>query len=459
MLLLDEEAEDLENVIYLTSGSEIRKIFHNSLIISIGKSAVSSDNYIELLSGNITRVFNLLSASLFHFSKLKDMLSVQSNCQNIIDTASSILKVPFFYFDGSYRILAISSDVDFPADEEWKHMKNNRFLSPASAKLMQEAGDMDMLAKARTPVKYKADFFPFTSFVCNIFYKGHFHSRLNRLCTDGNTSLIALEECNIIADALTKLLERDGTQPYESPFSSMLYDLLNGAQLPESLIQDRLSSRPGTAGTICRVICMNVRSSDIQVYHYYADLLIRILSSRNCFVFVYDSHIVLIQHAEAESDFAEYDSSISEFAEKYSISCGVSLPFHVFSTLRGHYLQALYAVEHAAYKSTCFFRDIVLDYSASFIPSDQLRLLISPDILYLKRSEKDYSFPLVETLKTYLECNCSLLTAADRLFVHKNTMLYRLNIIKSIIRADINNAYDRTYLLYSFMLLDKCPDI
>jgi len=66
-----------------------------------------------------------------------------------------------------------------------------------------------------------------------------------------------------------------------------------------------------------------------------------------------------------------------------------------------------------------------------------------------------YSFSLVETLKVYLECNCNLIRTSERLFLHKNTLLYRLNHIRSIIRCDLNDADERLLLMLSFKLLER----
>jgi len=72
----------------------------------------------------------------------------------------------------------------------------------------------------------------------------------------------------------------------------------------------------------------------------------------------------------------------------------------------------------------------------------------------LEEAEGQYSFSLLDTLRTYLECNCNLLRTAERLYVHKNTLLYRLNHIKSILRCDLNDADERLLLMLSFKLLE-----
>jgi DNA-binding PucR family transcriptional regulator len=102
-----------------------------------------------------------------------------------------------------------------------------------------------------------------------------------------------------------------------------------------------------------------------------------------------------------------------------------------------------------------FYRGIMLEQMLSHIPAEETRFLISPDIFRLEEAETRYSFSLVETLQVYLECNCNLNRTAERLYLHKNTLLYRLNHIRSILRCDLQDADARLLLMLSFKLRQR----
>ena len=72
----------------------------------------------------------------------------------------------------------------------------------------------------------------------------------------------------------------------------------------------------------------------------------------------------------------------------------------------------------------------------------------------LLRSSPNQAFPSAVS-DTYLECGCNLIRTAERLFLHKNTLLYRLNHIKGILRCDLSDADDRLLLMLSFKLLER----
>lgn len=450
-------AEDSKDTIYISDNNLPDCHFHNSLIVCTGGKRPKADNYICLEKGSLVSILNKLTRTQSGLNRLNLALMDAESEQEILDIAARMLKVPFFYFDASYRILAITKDFSFNSDAEWRHMINEGFLSPESARLMQEAGDMDLLAIAQTPVVYKADFYPFTSIVCNIEVDGHFYSRLNRLCINGDSSPTALEECRIMTEHLSRLAKRTNREPYAGPLNNMVLDLLSGVQLSDELIHDRLSHMPALQNSLCQVACIGIPETfDAQVYSYYAGLAERTFSNDFVITMLFDKKIVVIFHSSDEEGFDALLDKLKDFVAKRKLKAGISIIFRKFSLLSGHYRQAESALEKCPEGQCVEFKDMLADYVFSFVPEDQLPLLISSDIKHLIDLEGHYSFPLLETLRKYLDCNCSLQDTAAALFIHKNTMLYRLNIIKEIIRADLSDANDRIQLMISFRLLDKC---
>jgi carbohydrate diacid regulator len=61
---------------------------------------------------------------------------------------------------------------------------------------------------------------------------------------------------------------------------------------------------------------------------------------------------------------------------------------------------------------------------------------------------------LVDTLKVFLDCNLCISEAAKKLYLHRNTLTYRLNQIKEITGLDPRNIYDAMHI-HLALLLDK----
>lgn len=59
-----------------------------------------------------------------------------------------------------------------------------------------------------------------------------------------------------------------------------------------------------------------------------------------------------------------------------------------------------------------------------------------------------------ETLKAYLNCNCNAKKAAEKIFVHYKTMLYRIEKIKNTFEIDLENSNSRLLVELGIQLLD-----
>ena len=456
LLLLTEEAADLPNTVYVTDGGAGTLTFRYALIVSAGPCGVAADNLIELEQRDLAQVFNALATAKSKLDGLNAALALCDSDQEIVDRASILMGIPMFYLDESYRILAITKSLDFSGDEEWIHMSEKGYLSPKNARRMKESGDLDMLAPARAPMVYRSNIYPFPSIICNVWINGVFVTRLNVLCVDGNTSPPMIRACELVTAHLTRILERSDRLSDRGPLQTMLADLLHGVQLSEELIEYRLQAVPYLSGSLMQVFFADVRAkNDLQLASYYASLLKRLYPEESFVPLVWQEQLILLAYAPDEAGFNSLIVKLSHFFVSHHLRCGVSNHFRAMGDLRGYYEQAEAALKSAAEEGLSFYRDIMLEQMLAHIPEEQVQFLISPDIARLQEAEGQYSFSLVDTLRAYLECNCNLIRTAEHLFLHKNTLLYRLNHIKSIIRCDLNDADERLLLMLSFKLLER----
>lgn len=66
------------------------------------------------------------------------------------------------------------------------------------------------------------------------------------------------------------------------------------------------------------------------------------------------------------------------------------------------------------------------------------------NILYsLMAYDKKYNTNLIQTLEVYLNKNCNLNQTAETLFIHRNTIKYRLQRIEEITNTSLNDAFTR----------------
>lgn len=455
LLLMSNDAADLPNIIYVTAEAKLPRPFHYALVVSLC-AVEGADNLISLEKGDLPQVFNALAAAKNWLDSLGGALALCSSDQELLDRASLHMGVPMFYLDESYRILAMTKSLDFPGDAEWVHMREKGYLSPENTQKMKDSGDLDLLAPARIPVVYHSDIYPFPSITSNVWLGNVFVSRLTVLCVEGDTSPRVLRACELITAHLRRIAEASDRRAERGPLQGMLVELLHGVRLSDELIADRLRTAPYLQGCLMQVFFADVKArDDRQLAPYYASLLQRLYPDEPFLPLVWQEQLVLLAYARDEGGFDPLTVKLAHFFSQHRLRCGVSNPFRHIRDLRGYCSQAMAALQQEEQTGLIFYRGIMLEQMLSHIPAEETRFLISPDIFRLEEAETRYSFSLVETLQVYLECNCNLNRTAERLYLHKNTLLYRLNHIRSILRCDLQDADARLLLMLSFKLRQR----
>lgn len=61
---------------------------------------------------------------------------------------------------------------------------------------------------------------------------------------------------------------------------------------------------------------------------------------------------------------------------------------------------------------------------------------------------------MFDTLKGYLDNERSVTKTAAELFIHRNTIIYRIKKIQEFLRADLNEPYIRHYIRLSIRVLE-----
>jgi len=94
--------------------------------------------------------------------------------------------------------------------------------------------------------------------------------------------------------------------------------------------------------------------------------------------------------------------------------------------------------------SVYYWNEIGINLVLEYLP-ENIRELIAKTVKVLDDNLK-------ETIKIFFDSNLSVNRAANKLFVHRNTMTYRLDRVQSLTGLDPRNFYDAMYLYLAIML-------
>ena len=131
--------------------------------------------------------------------------------------------------------------------------------------------------------------------------------------------------------------------------------------------------------------------------------------------------------------------------------CGISDSFRDYRDLETHLQQASYAVEQSVRSgrehTLALFSDYLLQYILSectaHIPADTL---YSSALQQLMERDRLRGSDYLHTLDVYLQSECNASKSAELLYIHRSSLMKRLDKIQQILGMDLEDSDVRLYL-------------
>jgi purine catabolism regulator len=142
---------------------------------------------------------------------------------------------------------------------------------------------------------------------------------------------------------------------------------------------------------------------------------------------------------------------VSGSPEGWSVSIGVGMLYPDLLDIPRAYREAQHAVKIgralSGMHSITTFSELgiyrmLLQFAESRNPNEFFCEALERLLDYDQQADKE----LVKTLRAFLECNGNLTETSDRLFIHRNTLKYRLERIRDITQIDLDDSENRLML-------------
>ena len=184
---------------------------------------------------------------------------------------------------------------------------------------------------------------------------------------------------------------------------------------------------------------------------------------RDAVVLVHGTEVACVAHAEdCPYDIGRLTSELGAAAARFSARMGVSCPFHDFRELRRYYdscrTAISYGIQETPPRTVSFFDDYAARHLEKVLFSRSINeVLLDARAHDLKRHDEEHGGDLLRTLLVYLEYGRNKTLAAQQLFVHRNTLVYRIGVIEKVTGIDLEALdadrlfhlmYTCRYLLY-----------
>ncbi len=161
---------------------------------------------------------------------------------------------------------------------------------------------------------------------------------------------------------------------------------------------------------------------------------------------------------QGEEEIAEYAAAVLETMEGEGIPglrVGIGRCVKAVSDLHGGYLEAAAALRlglrFQSGETVYTYRALALERILNLIPPDGLQALRRD--FFPKASPDSFSPEMMETVRTFFQNDLNLTATARQLFVHRNTLNYRLDKIRKDTGLDLRRFQDAVI----FRILSALP--
>lgn len=412
-------------------------------------------NYIKKIFINNLQVVNSSAILLNSLIEGKDL-------NYIVELAAKIVDNPIVLIDPSYKVLSASSKHDIK-DPLWEKYIQMGYCSYEFIVEVKKLTSIKTSMHKNEPFSVTCSSSNIQKMVKSVSIKNKHIGYLimfesNTKLTDRHLSLLNLIS-NIVAEELKKNDFYKNIKGFM--YENFILDLLEGNITNEDIINERMNS-------------VGLKFND-NIYVFSIDLENFIMNSKNGNDYLRDSieniftnsksifykeKIILL--AESNESYYFKDETINrlkKLADKENLQIGISTAFTHISNLKIYYNESIRALELSKVLN---MKDYIICYESirfydllSKVKSHvSIESFCHPSLLTLKHYDTNHNTNYYETLYLYILNNRNIIETAEKLYIHRNTMTYRINKIKELTNIDFKDSETIFQINYSFKILN-----
>lgn len=392
----------------------------------------------------------------------------EHSLQHLVDLAFPLLGNPMFYQDAELNIPYYTRCTEIP-DPFWQRNVVQGSLNSGS--ILQEPGRSALSRHRpgqREPVELPPD--PSNngsrgSYALSLSTGNLFHGVLilTSLCRDFQPEDKLLFQ--LFGEIFYARLSHDislGVSDHGGG-TQLILKLLSGTPVSQSYLDSQMKKlnwqplRYGWVITICS-------TKDAESTSSLEDVIHQLSRSQHCCLVRYQGSLVYLYTAESlvwspKEQLAELISLWSS----HHLCAGCSRPFTQLTSLASHYKEAqeALALGQQLEPGKCFYDFGELAVYAlldQWHQQGSLRSLIEPGVLQLWQREQPSPI-LIPTLDRYLSCGMDASLTAEQLFIHKNTVRYRIQRCEEMLQKSLTDGDTLFRLKLSIRAIDYLQKI
>ena len=451
-------AKDIPNIYDIQPGNSLACIgipngFSEENPPKINLMLVNENISLDVLFNKILDLFLYFNQWEMH---IQDLILNNSQLQDFIDASDKVLGWPISIIDRAEKTLAASTFKDSD-DIIWKEICNGYIHTEL---LVKDSIKITDIMKYNKPVQRYSTVSERILLSQAIRVGGHVvgfiathHPESSKECFSRGVEQLTNYFTNFIAKRMH--CEEFYNMSRGSMFEYLLVDLIKGHIKDEKVITDRLQFLNWNLDNSKLLIRIEAPPSKL---NFLRDHMYQIISQSNSII--YNGGLTaIVSGLDTDGLSVNIMDRFGDFLLDNQAQCGISNLFTLLTKTEKYYKQAKIALTFGKiqYPDNTIYR-----YSECAFQHAVSILAQHTDVTDFYHDAFRLFFPLTktnsilfDTLRIYLQTNCNIASSAKQLFIHRNSMIYRIKQLEEKYYIDFNDPETRFQLLVSFEIYDN----
>lgn len=366
---------------------------------------------------------------------------------------------PFIYLDNSLHVRFMSqSDYLDKYSRKWKSLKTTGSFETETLATLISSGELDRInstTKAWVCTDSKAFVMPlaFKTIMCGDNVYGY----LMTIGCSQNPAINDVEPLEAMGNLISRFIGHSRGNIVTSThfIDQIIKECLVKPHISATEIANLASLLEWEVDDSYRVSVFapcDKKGGPIQRAH--ANLLEANLAGR---AVTFESFAVHISKVTGESDDHVFEKQAQSFCKSLKWKVGLSNSFKGLCGLGNAYLQGKMALREGQQRHSNDSLFCYGDYRVDFICGELLKqidtpYLITHDIVCIAAYDEENGTNLLDTLEAYLRNERSMTKTSNCMFLHRNSVAYRIEKVKAMLRCDLDNPEARVGLQLSLKI-------
>lgn len=408
-------------------------------------------------------LYNRTAELMSRLSSTEDIYSslfAADGMKELLNRYSTLIGKPIILTSDAHKVLSFSNSVRF-LNSAWRSAVESGHFTLASFFSLRWRAKADESRNHEIPVVLKADpkyDNPYSVIIKVITLKGN---AIGHLFIVGQNDLFTEDDLQYTT-TLSRLLLGDliARKNYISPkegITGLLSELLENSALSRETINALLAPYNWHPGPLIYVLSLPSTGGA----PFELDALQRTLPlSANDRITLHHNYPVIVASRSvplSRGTLSEDPLLLALSQSDYTV--GISRQTDYLKALTTSFFQARFAVDYgerfAPQSDGIYFYDDlwIYDLFSHVEPHNVLDAVCFPAVRELVRYDHEHHGDLVKTLSAYLDNNCLLVATSQKMFLHRNTVKYRISRCEDILGLDLSDSQIAMGVMISLRIL------